>query len=61
MLFTRTYETEVGPKPISMDEYAPAIELRFRALLDSNPNERDLQRFLEQNPALVPGARTLVS
>src|SRR6266576_5148094 len=58
MLFTRTYETEAGPRPVSLNEYAPAIETRFRALLDSSPNERDLQRFLEQNPALVPGART---
>jgi hypothetical protein len=47
MLFTRTYETEVGPRPISMDEYAPAIELRFRELLDSNPNERGLLAQLD--------------
>jgi Shedu protein SduA, C-terminal len=57
-LLTPTYKIEVGPSAISVQKYSKTIESRFLSLLDSKPAERDVQRFLEHNPALVPGART---
>jgi hypothetical protein len=57
-LLTPTYEIEVGPNALSVEDYSTAIQSKFRHLLDSKPTEQDVQRFLEHNPALVPGART---
>ena len=55
---TPTYEIEIGPSAVSVEEYSTLAESEFRQLLEREPQERDVLRFLEQNPALVPGART---
>jgi hypothetical protein len=58
MSLTPTYKIEDGPNAVSVEEYSTAVESDFRRLLDSEPSERNVQRFLEENPSLVPGART---
>lgn len=58
MTLTPTYKIENGPSAVSVEQYSSAAESKFLQLLDSEPPERDILRFLEQNPALVPGART---
>lgn len=44
------------PLPLSWVEYEAAVMGEWRALLDSNPEEDEVQRFLELHPAMVPGA-----
>mgnify|MGYP003288422309 CR=1 FL=1 len=58
MTLSPTYELEIGPSPQSIEDYAVSTETQFHQLLDANPSEQHIQNFLEQNPALVPGART---
>ena len=55
----RTYETVPGPKPEAFERYAQDVTSAFATLLASGPDERSIQRFLEQNPCLVPGPRSL--
>lgn len=56
-----TYVQERGPAIPSFDAYAERIGGEFRQLLDSDPEERDLQAFLERNPCMVPGAKTPIN
>ena len=48
----------MGPPAISFSDYARETRHSFRNLLDSDPPECDVQKFLEQNPSIVPGALT---
>jgi len=57
-LKTPNYKQEQGPPIPSFDEYAKRIKQEFQALIDSDPDEPAVQRFLEANPSMVPGAWT---
>lgn len=52
------YELELGPSHIPVDEYASQCDLRFQKLLNSEPEETEVQDYLEKNPWLVPGHST---
>ena len=54
----RSYELELGPPKIPVDEYAHRCTRRFQELLSSEPEETAVQDFLERNPWLVPGHST---
>lgn len=43
------------PMPVSFADYETATTAAWRELLDSNPEETDVQAFLELNPAMIPG------
>jgi hypothetical protein len=58
MTLDRTYKVEYGPSAVSVEDYSTATEAKFLQILDNNPKESTIQRFLEQHPAFVPGART---
>jgi len=53
-----TYRQERGPAPFPFESYQSSLEKEYQALLESNPKERNLQKFFEANPSLVPGAWT---
>jgi len=53
-----TYKIEQGPKPPGIHKYASLCEKEWAKLLVSHPKEKEVQKFLEKNPALVPGAWT---
>ena len=53
-----TYELEAGPPPMHEEECRAAAEAELAELLASDPPEPEIQRLLERNPALVPGAWT---
>lgn len=56
--FTPSYEQKRGPEPIGLEQYIQELAHQWQALLNSNPSESQLQKFLELNPCLVPGAWT---
>jgi hypothetical protein len=56
--FKVTYQQEKGPPGISFEDYAIRLEHEYRDLIAADPTESDVQRFLEKNPSLVPGAWT---
>ena len=56
--FSVNYDLQVGPPSISVDEYAEWCTDKFRELLCSDPDEREVQEFLEKHPWLVPGHST---
>ena len=58
MTLDRTYKVESAPTAVSVEDYSTATEAKFFQILDNNPKESTIQRFLEQHPAFVPGART---
>lgn len=45
-----------GPERPSFKEYATRVMGEFAALLSGEPIEKEVQKFLERHPALVPGA-----
>lgn len=53
-----TYKLLRGPQAVDFSDYLGSTLPQFRDLLDSDPSEREIQRFLELNPSFVPGART---
>ncbi len=53
-----TYEEAKGPDRMPWDEYAHRTKEAYVELLNSDPDEAAVQRFLEENPALAPGAWT---
>ena len=55
---TKTYTTAQGPSHISLDEYFEACNRDYRALLEANPPEADMQSFFEEHPCVVPGHST---
>lgn len=58
MRLAKTYEIEAGPSVAAVEAYSSGTEAEFFKLIDSKPSEQEVQRFLEQHPAMVPGART---
>lgn len=56
--FSVNYELQVGPPHISVDRYAEWCTEKFRELLLSDPEEPEIQEFLERHPWLVPGHAT---
>jgi hypothetical protein len=47
---------EDRPQPPEWDVYERWLVQEWRQLLDSEPSELEVQRFLEQHPSLLPGA-----
>lgn len=58
MKFEKKYEMMKGPSPIGMDEYVIDKSIEFNKLLNNSYYEKDFQKFFEQNPSFLPGART---
>jgi hypothetical protein len=56
--FEKTYKIEVGPPAPDQENYATTCKLEWEQLLQASPSEKEVQDFLERNPALVPGAWT---
>lgn len=52
------YQQERGPEPLGFEEYKHDLLKQWNNLLEDNPSEKRIQRFLEDNPCLVPGAWT---
>lgn len=57
--FDQTYEIASGPSPESFATYADRARAAFSALLATDPDEKLVQRFLEENPSFVPGLHSL--
>lgn len=52
-----TYSLIVDPPPaMSAQAYSERLAFEWDKLLRSNPTEREVQRFLESHPSMVPGA-----
>ena len=56
--FSITYDLQDGPPHISVDQYAEWCTEKFSELLCSDPDEAEVQEFLEKHPWLVPGHST---
>src|SRR4051794_25630962 len=52
----QTYEIEIGPKAMQWQEYENLVRREWQLLLDSNPHESSILRFLSEHPALLCGA-----
>ena len=57
-MLQRTYEIQPGPSAPSVDDYAELSQSEWTQLLESSPDEKNVQSFLERNPAFLPGAWT---
>lgn len=44
------------PSPIEWEKYRLESKVKWDALLAENPEEGEVQKFLEENPSFVPGA-----
>jgi hypothetical protein len=55
----RTYKLEAGPTRVSWETYASAVTASWNALLARDPEETEVQAFLERHPGLLPGYRSL--
>ena len=53
-----TYEVVSGPARMPDDEYVALCNQRYGELLAGDPEEREVQEFLERHPSLVPGHST---
>lgn len=58
MRLEKTYELETGPAAVDFGTYAVESQQEYGRLLETDASEAEIQRFLELNPAFVPGART---
>lgn len=56
MAFEKSYEIVKGPPPMEWDTYSRRLQGEWTTLLESLPDEAQVQRFLEQHPCLLPGA-----
>jgi hypothetical protein len=45
-----------GPPPMLWSDYEKSLKESYTKLLSAKPTESEMQRFLERNPTLVPGA-----
>ena len=57
-MLDKKYEIKCGPLPPNTGDYIKKCQQEWSRLLDSFPDERAVQLFLEQNPILLPGAWT---
>jgi len=48
--------TENPPQPMGWEEYEKKLRYLWDNLLDSNPQETEVQTFLKEHPCLIPGA-----
>ena len=55
----KSYQLASGPAVEPFEAYAARLELDFATLLNSDPSEPTIHRFLEHHPSLVPGMRSL--
>lgn len=60
MTFTKSYEIQSGPEPITWSEYVDKSSTEFHNLLDQDCEENIYQDFFERNPAFIPGALEIV-
>jgi hypothetical protein len=58
MLQEANYEQKEGPPRTPWDDYVRTATEQWHQLLESDPPEESIQRFLEEHPAFVPGAWT---
>ncbi|WP_443478054.1 Shedu immune nuclease family protein [Novosphingobium aerophilum] len=49
-----------SPRPMSSDDYAKYLRVAWPELLNGNPSECQIQNFLEQHPAMIPGAFSVI-
>ena len=54
----RGYELKPGPSRTPEAEYVDWCNQRYSELLSNDPEETEVQEFLEENPCLVPGHST---
>jgi hypothetical protein len=52
------YEIEHGPPYMAKEDYVSICNDGYRALLEKDPEEHEVQDFLERHPSLVPGHST---
>ncbi len=56
----KTYKmTENPPQPMGWNEYEQKLRDVWNNLLDSNPQEAEVQAFLEKHPCMIPGSRSM--
>lgn len=57
----KTYALESGPAAMAWEDYEHRVKTDWRALLDSSEGqiEKNIQRFLEMHPCLVPGGQSM--
>ena len=56
--FSVNYDLQAGPPHISVERYTEWCTEKLRELLCGDPDESEVQRFLEKHPWLVPGHST---
>jgi hypothetical protein len=60
MALNETYKmAENPPIPMSWEEYEKRLTQEWQTLLNSDPDEKEIQVFLEKHPCLLPGAFTM--
>jgi hypothetical protein len=57
--FQKTYDIVVGPPVEAFASYEARVAAAYAKLIESDPDEVSVQRFLERNPCMVPGMRSL--
>jgi Domain of unknown function (DUF4263) len=55
----QTYEIVKGPPAPTWETYEALVMSGWTALLDSDPTEPEVQRYLEKHPSLLPGYRSM--
>ncbi len=56
----KTYKmTENPPQPMGWNEYEQKLRDVWNNLLDSNPQEAEVQAFLEKHPCMIPGSSSM--
>ena len=55
----KTYTMATGPAGLPWDAYVARVTDLWHALLDREPDEVEVQRFLERYPGLLPGYRSM--
>jgi len=60
MTLDKTYEIiKDRPLPMSWEEYEKRLTQEWQTLLSSDPDEKEVQAFLEKHPCLLPGVFTM--
>jgi len=56
----KTYKmAENPPQSMGWEEYEQRLSEEWRNLLDSNPQEAEVQAFLEKHPCMIPGSSSM--
>jgi hypothetical protein len=56
MTLEQTYQLAQGPAAVEFSDYARVAARALTDLLNENPDEPRVQKFLESHPSFVPGA-----